>query len=266
MNREDPQRAPEIARAPEPVRVSRVDHQDDSGLNNISQGSVEIQSSPQVFNVPNIDKFTGDNFGLWKFQMSVMFCARKMMGIVDGSLTKTMCADEGDWIDKDAVCQKMIIQSLDSKFAKRMMTCKTSHQMWRKLLIIHEQNAIESVQLLQQKFYELRMQPNSDMIDHISVVEQMAEQLNDLGEYISERVVMTKILWTLPPRFRHLSAVWDSVPTEQQTVESLTLRLLKEESLNHIHGQMDDEGKKAFFSGSKGEKGDKHLSPEEKKK
>ena len=103
--------------------------------------------------------------------MSVMFRARKMMSIVDGSLTKTMCADEGDWIDKDVVCQQMIIQSLDSKFAKRMMTCKTSHQMWRKLLTIHEQNAIESVQLLQQKFYELRMQPNSDVIDHISAME-----------------------------------------------------------------------------------------------
>ena len=94
----------------------------------------------------------------------------------------------------------------------------------------------------------------------------MAEQLNDLVEYISERVEMTKILCTLPPRFRHLSVAWDNVPTEQQTVESLTLRLLKEESLNHIHGQMDDEGEKAFFSGSKGEKGGKHLSPEEKKK
>ena len=228
-----------------------MDHQDDSGLNNIFQGSVQIQSSPQVFNVPNIDKFTGDNFGLWKFQMSVMFRARKMMSIVDGSLTKTMCADEGDWIDKDAMCQQIIIQSLDLKFAKHMMTCKMSHQMWRKLLTIHEQNATESVQLLQQKFYELRMQPNSDVIDYISAVEQMAEQLNDLGEYISQRAVMTKILCTLPPRFRHLSAAWDSVPTEQQTVESLTLRLLKEESLDHIHGQMDDEGEKAFFSGAK---------------
>jgi hypothetical protein len=72
----------------------------------------------------------------------------------------------------------------------------------------------------------------------------------------------------LPPKFRHLSAAWDSVPPDQQTIESLTLRLLKEESLNRMQGEMEEEGDRAFLAsrGSSSGSGKKNLSPEEKKK
>jgi transposase InsO family protein len=212
---------------------------------------------------------TRGSWGSWgSWGLKTENCARKLMGIVDGSLTREMSEDEDEWVDKDAACQSMIVSAIDIKLMRRLMTCRSANQMWRKLITIHEQNATENLQLLQQKFYELRMQPNSDVIDHISAVEQMANQLCDLGEPISERAVMTKIICTLPPKFRHLSAAWDSVPPNQQTIESLTLRLLKEESLNRMQGEMEEEGDRAFLAsrGSSSGSGKKNLSPEEKKK
>jgi hypothetical protein len=84
--------------------------------------------------------------------------------------------------------------------------------------------------MLQQRFFELRMKPDSDVADHISNVALMANQLCDPGEPVSEHAVMTKILCTLPPSFRHLASTWDNVPTNQKNLKSFTLRLLKEKS------------------------------------
>jgi hypothetical protein len=43
-------------------------------------------------------------------------------------------------------------------------------------------------------------------------------------------------------------SAWDSVPQDQQTIEALILRLLKEEARNRIQYEIDEEEEKAFFS------------------
>lgn len=102
--------------------------------------------------------------------------------------------------------------------------------------------------MLQQRFFEFRMKPDSDVADHISNVAFMANQLCDLGEPVSEHVFMTKILCILPPSFRHLASTWDNIPTNQQNIESLTFQLIKEESQNCLQDVADEEGDKAYLS------------------
>ena len=71
-----------------------VDQQDEPMVNNPIQNPVQIQAT-QV-SLPIIEKFTRENFGLWKFEISVMLRARKLMNVVDGTLTREMCEDEDD--------------------------------------------------------------------------------------------------------------------------------------------------------------------------
>jgi hypothetical protein len=70
----------------------------------------------------------------------------------------------------------------------------------------------------------------------IGSVEKLANQLTDLGED-----VITKILCMLPPHFRLMLC-------EEQTIDSLTLQLLIEESKDHKQGMVDKDGELAFFS------------------
>ena len=107
----------------------------------------------------HVEKLTGENFGDWKFQMSVNFRAKKMLGIVDGSITQEGSDDPDEWEDRDVVCQSMILSALDTKLMRRLRTCRTANQMWRRLCTVYELNAMENVQLVQQKFYKLRMRP-----------------------------------------------------------------------------------------------------------
>ena len=183
-----------------------------------------------VVSLASIEKLTGENFPVWKFQMCILLRARKLLGIMDGTISRESFTDEEDWLDKDAACQSFLISAIDSKLLRRLMNCCIANQMWRRLYTIHEQNATETVQMLQQQFFDMRMKPDAEVVDHICCVEQLANQLNDLGEAISDQAVICKILNILPPRFRHLHTAWVSIPRHKQTIESLTLGLLKKES------------------------------------
>lgn len=106
------------------------------------------------------------------------------------------------------------------------MNCRTSNQMWCCLCIVHKQNAIENVHMLQQQFFHMRMKSDAKVVDHIRCVEQLANHLNDLGETILDQAMIC----TLPPHFHYHHMAWDNIPRHRQTIESSTLRLLKEES------------------------------------
>lgn len=49
----------------------------------------------------------------------------------------------------------------------------------------------------------------------------MANQLKQLGEIVSDKMVITKVLMTLPPQFRHFVSAWESVPQTSQTLNDL---------------------------------------------
>ena len=229
--------------------------------------SSQLAKQESVSLTTHVEKLTGENYGVWKFQMSIMFRARKLMGFVDGSLPREAHDDVNEWADKDAICQSIIISAVESKLMRRLMMCGTAHQMWHKLSTVHEQNATENIQLLQQQFFDLKMKPSTNVVDHISAVEQLVNQLTDLGEPVSEQAVICKVICSLPPSFKYLTAAWDSVPRNQQTIEALTLRLLKEEARNRLQDEVDGEGEKAFFSRGQSSGGSQKLvTAEEKKK
>lgn len=121
--------------------------------------------------------------------------------------------------------------------------------MWLRLSAQYLQNASENKYLLQKQFYEYKFKPEHDVLAHITAIELMATQLEDLGETVSHLQIMTKITSTLPPSFRYFISAWDNIPDDQKTISLLTSRLLKEENttltLNHGIRDSTDE---AFFA------------------
>lgn len=64
---------------------------------------------------------------------------------------------------------------------------------------------------------------------HIANIESMARQLKDLGENVSDITIMAKILDSLPSKFNAFVTAWDNVDANNQTLQILTQRLIKEE-------------------------------------
>lgn len=111
-----------------------------------------------------------------------------------------------------------------------LLTCSTAKEMWNKLGTIHAQKSASNRLLLTQRFHEYRMSATDSVIQHMAKVQNMARQLTDLGENVSQVSIMAKILASLMTKFLPFQTAWDSVEPNRQTIEHLQERLLREES------------------------------------
>lgn len=213
-----------------------------------------------------ITKLCAENWSLWKFQMKVILNALEIGDIVSGEWTKPSqpikkLATESDeeakarwqkytnaWIKADARCMKIIVTSVDDGPLQYLLNCETALEMWEKLLSIYEQKSEASLHLLQQQFFSYSKEPTDDMSTHISKLVNLGRKLRVAGEPVTDNMVMTKILMTLPKEYNHFYSAWDSVPTGSKNINNLTSRLLIEESrVIQIKGEVGEQEKSSAF-------------------
>jgi len=212
-----------------------------------------------------INKLTGnENWETWKFQIKVIMTAADIFDVVAGKskkpvLTKSNSETEDDarkrygvdysiFKKADNKAQKYIVTSVDKQPLQYIMNCDTAKEMWDKLLSVYEQKSDSSVTLIQQKFYSYVMNPDDNMMIHISKLESLSRKLKQLGEPISESMLMTKILMTLPENYKHFYSAWDSIPNVDKTLANLSSRLMVEETrqTQGYNAQRDTASSSAF--------------------
>lgn len=177
-------------------------------------------------------KFDGTNFQLWKFSASIILKSKKLLEIVDGSVSQpqdTSSAEWKSWDDKNSKAEVILLTSIAQHQLECLVNCKNAAEMWVKLMSIHEQRTEISKELLWQKFYDYRMKEGDSIAAHIAKMESMIRNLRDVNEVVSESAVCSKMLSSLPPKYSNFKTAWDSVTPQEQTFTNLTARLLKEE-------------------------------------
>lgn len=175
--------------------------------------------------VVNLEKFDGNNFRQWKFQIK---CALKAKGI-DISVPKPEI-NSTEWLKNDGMAMFIITSSMDFKQITLIENCETAKEIMTKLESIYEQKSELCKMLIHEKFYQYKMSASDSVAQHISKVETLAKQLKESGEAVSEMAIITKILGTLPLKYRSLRQAWMSLDPRQQTLNNLTARLLDEEA------------------------------------
>lgn len=179
----------------------------------------------------NVARFNGTNFQAWKFQMRAILIANDILEIVEGTERKPEDpVQKKTWIQRDAKAMFILSSSMETSQLDYLITSKSWAEMWQKLRSINEQQSESNKLILMTKFHEYKMVAGDSITQHIANVENMARQLKDLGETISDVTIMAKILGSLPSKFNALITAWDSVDAEKLTLQSLTTRLIKEEN------------------------------------
>ncbi|XP_011051531.1 PREDICTED: uncharacterized protein LOC105144365 [Acromyrmex echinatior] len=139
-------------------------------------------------------RFDGSNYQVWKFQMCTIFTTTGLLKLVDGTETKPQpTANNFDaWNARSARAMCYVSSSMDHKQLETPITCETAAE--------------------------------------VAWIENMASQLRDIGEELSEVTIMSKILSALPQKFGPLVTAWDSVSEPKQTQTKLIEHLIKEEA------------------------------------
>lgn len=176
-------------------------------------------------------KFDGSDFTTWKFQITRLFIANGLLEIVDGTKKKpTDTAQKKIWEREDAKAMFIISSTMEAKQLKSLITCETANEMWVKLAKIHEQRSASNKLVLNQRYHEYRMTHGDSVVEHFTKVQNLAQQLRDIGQNIDDVSIMAKILGSLPPKYNAFRTAWDSMDQERQTLDNLMERLIKEES------------------------------------
>ncbi|CAG4993437.1 unnamed protein product [Colias eurytheme] len=169
-------------------------------------------------------------WNIWKFQTTVQLRGLGWLDILEGKRVKPEVASEiPAWETKDAKVQSFLVTRMSEEAMLHIITCTTSAEMWRKLQSVYEQKTETSVHIIQQRFFQYKFEKGIDMSVFLSKIQEMQNTLKQMGEEISDRFVITKVLMSLPEEYKHFVSAWESAPDEKQTFENLVARLLIEE-------------------------------------
>ena len=165
--------------------------------------------------------------------MTQIFVASDVLSIVtrDRVMPVDRESEEGKaWIKENAKAMFFISSSMEYNQLEPLLTSVTAKQMWDRLVAIHSRKSSSNKLMLTQKFHEYRMGPTDSVVQRVSKMQNLATELLDLGENLSETTIMAKVLVGLTAKFSSFQTAWDSVEPERQTIENLQERLLREES------------------------------------
>lgn len=203
-----------------------------------------MESHEQV----KITKLKGvENWGTWKFQVRIILTASDVYDIVTGqrkvpeAITQreaTAIAARArkirEWIKEDSVAQRIIVTSVTEPVLLHIINCTSSKQMWDNLCAVYENKTDTSVHMLQRQWFSFVKDPADDMATHVSRIQDICHRLKALGEDITDNMMMTKILMTLPSCYDHFATVWESTAADQRTLSNLTSRLIMEEARKNL--------------------------------
>lgn len=161
--------------------------------------------------------------------------------MTDGSSVKPEEAvEKAAWEKKDAKAQSWLVTRMSESVMMHIITCTTSAEIWRKLASVYEQKSETSIDIVQQRFFQYKYEEGTAMSTFLSKTEELRNQLKQMGEDISEKIVITKVLMSLPDAYKHFVSAWDSAPDDKQTLENLVARLLiEEERINEKEPQTE---------------------------
>jgi hypothetical protein len=170
------------------------------------------------------------NWNIWKFQTTVLLRGNGWLDIVEGRSTKPeVAAEKTTWEARDAKAQTLLVTRMSEEVMLHLITCTTSTQMWNKLLSVYEQKSETSIHIVQQRFFQYKFERGVEMSMFLSRIQEMQNQLKQMGEEISDKFAITKVLMSLPEEYKHFISAWESAPDDKQTFDNLVARLLVEE-------------------------------------
>lgn len=140
----------------------------------------------------------------WKFEICVLLNAAEVMDVVSGKEkqpTPSSFTVESEyqtalakWRKSDNKAQKIIVTALGRQPKIHLLNCTTSSSMWLKLESVFEKKSAAQKHLISQSFFDFKMDDKDDIATFISKLEAIVKQMKDLGETISNHMVITKVM------------------------------------------------------------------------
>ncbi|UYV84488.1 hypothetical protein LAZ67_X002358 [Cordylochernes scorpioides] len=135
-------------------------------------------------------------------RITIIFKENGLLDIVNGkSLFEDLKDETGKdkWSLKDAKAQKYIMLTIEKNVLTHILNCKTSKEMYEKLVAIYQREDEQLKCKLLKEFHGFKFDKNTDMATNISRMQNLVFKLNNVKQEIEESFVISKILLSNPP-------------------------------------------------------------------
>ena len=150
-----------------------------------------------------VEKFDGTgNFGLWQTRVKDLLAQQ---GILKGlQETKPAKVDDDTWEDMQVRAAANIRLCLADQVMYHVMDEDSPKGIWDKLASRYMSKSATNKLYLKQKFYGLKMQEGSDLVEHVNAFNQLVTDLARLDVKIEDEDKALLLLVSLPPSYEHL--------------------------------------------------------------
>lgn len=183
--------------------------------------------------VLHVTKFDGNNYRQWKFQMKCVLRARGVYEVASGATLKpegVLVESLITWNKLDAIAVFTLTSTMEFAQITLVENCESSKQILDKLDSIYEQKSELNKMILRKNFYQYKMDSSDSMARHIAKVDNLAWQIRDCGEILSDTAVITTILGSLSSKYQNIRQARFCLAEEKQMIANLTGRLLDDEA------------------------------------
>lgn len=162
--------------------------------------------------------------------MEIYMTENKLKPYIVGTEIR-METNAAKWDEKDAEAQAFLMRGLELDQLKYLSDCTTAAQMWSRLRTVHSEKSDQSVQVLLDRFINIKMNEDERMADFVARIMSLAQRLKDMDLKQKEQMIIAKIVGSLPSKFDNVRTAWYAVPKAEQTVDKLKDHLVNEEAL-----------------------------------
>lgn len=132
------------------------------------------------------------NWNVWKFQSMILLRSQDLLKVVLGISVKPEDEIErAKWEKLDAKAQTWLVTRMSESAMMHILTCTSSAEMWKKLASVYEQTSETSIHIVQQRFFQYKYEEGTEMSIFLSKIEELKNQLKQMGENVSEKFVIT---------------------------------------------------------------------------
>lgn len=117
--------------------------------------------------------------------------------------------------------------NVEERVIQHIRTCRTANEMLDRLETLYGSKAQTSKDGLRSLFFNYQYDESQTVASNCIKIDGLAQELIAAGEVISNEWIITRILQSLPAKFKHFHAAWDSTAADEKTITNLIDRMKK---------------------------------------
>ena len=182
--------------------------------------------------ITKIEYLNGKNYQTWKYNIKLVLMERGLYSFVNG--TEAQPAETATEHVKSAYqlrsdkAYSLIALSVEKNLQIHISTTTTPLGAWEILRKQFEFVSITQIVRLNRRFSAATMKEDGDIMEHITYMTSLAEQLRDMKEEISDQKFATVVLQKLPESYENFISSLNAQRVEDLKWENVKSLLIEE--------------------------------------